>query len=240
MIGRLAQRLESFARRFGDLDIIALVALLGLVIGVWGFVAIADKVGEGRTQSVDEYLIRLLRSPSDVSDPLGPPWLEEIGRDLTAIGGIATIALITAAVLGYLWISGKFHAAVFVIVAIGGGLGLSTVLKGLYDRPRPELVPHLSEVMTSSFPSGHSMMSAIVYLSLGSMLARLSERRLLKLYYLFIALSLTFLVGISRVYMGVHYPTDVLAGWAAGLGWAVLCWLLAKRLQRRGSVERAE
>src|SRR5205085_9940078 len=106
-----------------------------------------------------------------------------------------------------------------------------------FDRPRPSVVPHLSHVMTSSFPSGHSLLSAVVYLTLGSLLARLVGPPRLKLYFLGVAVLLSFLVGLSRVYLGVHYPTDVLAGWAAGLTWAVLCWLLARYLQHRGAVE---
>src|SRR3954470_7238136 len=132
----------------------------------------------------------------------------------------------------------KYHAMWLVLIASFGGLLLSTGLKSLVDRPRPQLVPHLSQVYTSSFPSGHSMMSAIVYLTLGSLLARLVPSRPVKVYCMFVAMGLTFLVGISRVYMGVHYPTDVLAGWTAGLVWALLVWLAARALQRRGTVEK--
>jgi undecaprenyl-diphosphatase len=107
----------------------------------------------------------------------------------------------------------------------------------LYARPRPDLVPHLSPVYTSSFPSGHSLIAAVVYLTLGSLLASVISRPMLKVYVLSVAMLLTTAVGLSRVYLGVHYPTDVLAGWLAGLVWALLCWLVARVLQRRGRVE---
>jgi undecaprenyl-diphosphatase len=94
--------------------------------------------------------------------------------------------------------------------------------------------------MTSSFPSGHSLNAAVVYLTLGSMLAGLSREPRLKLYFFGVAMLLTFLVGVSRVYMGVHYPTDVLAGWCAGMAWALSCGLVARRLRRRGVVERVD
>lgn len=125
----------------------------------------------------------------------------------------------------------------FMLAAIIGGVVVSTLLKSLFDRPRPDLVPHLSHVYTSSFPSGHSMLSAIVYLTLGSLLAAVMPSRKLKVYVLAVAIIVTVVVGASRVYLGVHYPTDVLAGWLAGLVWALLCWLIARWLQRRGKVE---
>jgi undecaprenyl-diphosphatase len=134
--------------------------------------------------------------------------------------------------------AGKRAAMVTVLISIFGGLALSLALKHVIERPRPNLVPHLSAVYTSSFPSGHSMMSAVVYLTLGSLLARVTPGRAIKLYLLIVASVLTFLVGVSRVYMGVHYPTDVLAGWIAGLFWALLCWSVTRQLQRRGAVER--
>jgi undecaprenyl-diphosphatase len=171
---------------------------------------------------------------------LGPAWLEEVARDLTAIGGIAALSLVTAAVSGYLLICRKYAALALLLAATLGGLLLSTLLKDEFDRPRPAVVPHQSLVMTSSFPSGHSLNSAVVYLTLGAMLAGLSRELRLKLYFFSVALLLTFLVGVSRVYMGVHYPTDVLAGWCAGLAWALLCGLVARRLRRGGLVERVD
>src|SRR3954468_15625246 len=215
-----------------------IVAVLIVVAATWGFIALTDEVLEGGTQRFDDWAIRALRQPNDPGTPIGPKWLSEVGRDLTALGGVAVITLVTLFVAGYLWMVRKYYAMVLVLIATFGGLLLSTGLKGIVDRPRPQLVPHLSQVYTSSFPSGHSMMSAIVYLTLGSLLARLVPSRPVKVYCIFIAMVLTFLVGISRVYMGVHYPTDVLAGWTAGLVWALLVWLTARALQRRGAVER--
>jgi undecaprenyl-diphosphatase len=121
-----------------------------------------------------------------------------------------------------------------LFAATGGGLLLSSLLKGWFNRPRPEIVPHLSYVYTSSFPSGHSMLAAVVYLTLGSLLAASVTRRRIKAYILFVAILLTTLVGVSRVYLGVHYPTDVLAGWMAGLAWSLLVWLAARKLQSGG------
>jgi undecaprenyl-diphosphatase len=169
---------------------------------------------------------------------LGPRWLEEAGRDVTALGGVVVLFLVTAGVTVYLLAVRKYHAMWLVIAATTGGFVISSVMKYFFSRERPSVVPHLSYVQTSSFPSGHSMLSAVVYLTLGVLLARLVPQRVLKLYFLAMALFLTFIVGVSRVYMGVHYPTDVLAGWTAGLVWALLCYLVARHLQKRGHVER--
>ena len=125
----------------------------------------------------------------------------------------------------------------FVLIATSGGLVLSLILKAAFSRPRPSIVPHLSYVHTSSFPSGHSIMSAVVYLTLGALLTQLVGKVQLKFYFLFVAAALSFLVGLSRTYMGVHYPTDVLAGWTVGLVWATLCWVVARSLQKRGIIE---
>jgi undecaprenyl-diphosphatase len=224
---------------------VVMVAMLIAVAGVWAFIALADEVLEGDTQHFDNRVMHLLQRPATPADgdaatatlPIGPPWLREVGRDLTALGGVAVLTLVTFAVAGFLAISGKYRAMVLVLVATFGGLLISTVLKHLVDRPRPD-VSHFSYVYTSSFPSGHSMLSAVVYLTLGSMLTRLVPNRIEKFYFLAVAMMLTFLVGISRVYMGVHYPTDVLAGWTAGLTWAVICWMVTRVLQKRGQVEK--
>jgi undecaprenyl-diphosphatase len=157
---------------------------------------------------------------------------------MTALGGVTVMSLLTGSVVVYLLLGRRYSALALVVAAAGGGLLLSLLFKSHFDRPRPQVVPHLRDVHLSSFPSGHSMNSAIIYLTLGSLLARLTPRRVLKIYFICLALLLTFLVGVSRVYAGEHYPTDVLAGWTAGLVWAVLCWLVAQSLQHQGAVER--
>jgi undecaprenyl-diphosphatase len=145
---------------------------------------------------------------------------------------------VTLFVIGYLALEQKYGAMWFVVVATGGGGLLSTAMKQLFGRDRPDVVPHLVAVTSASFPSGHSMLAAILYLTLGALLARFAARRRTKVYLLKVALCITFVVGSSRVYLGVHYPTDVLAGWCAGLVWALLCWLAVRYLQNRGAVEK--
>lgn len=234
------QRLSALYRwmtRLGRHELRSLL-LLALVLGsIWVFAMLANEVVEGETHAFDEKVLLAMRNPADRTDPLGPHWAEELGRDFTALGGVGVLTLITMSAAGFLVLQRKLGAALLVLVAIGGGLLLSTLLKLGFDRPRPDLVPHGSYVYTASFPSGHSMLSAATYLTLGALLARVQPRRRLKAYLLMLATLLTLLVGISRIYLGVHWPTDVLAGWTAGAAWALLCWLVARWLQQRGHVE---
>ncbi|MEO6437520.1 MAG: phosphatase PAP2 family protein [Tepidisphaeraceae bacterium] len=234
MIGTLRRLIQWL----GSHSITVLAAVLLVVVGTWGFIKLADEVNEGETRKFDEWALRSLRQSNNPAQPIGPKWLHEAGRDITGLGGVTVLSLVTFAVAGYLWIVRKFHAMGLVIIATVSGLLVSTALKYAIARDRPDIVPHLSHVYTSSFPSGHSFLSAVVYLTLGSLLARLVPQYAVKIYFIAIAMLLTFLVGVSRVYMGVHYPTDVLAGWTAGLVWAIVCWLVARRLQQGGAVEK--
>lgn len=218
-----------------ELPVLVLIAAGSAAI--WAFVEVADEVAEGETRAFDEFLLRGLREPLDLADPIGPRWLEEMARDFTALGGVGVLTLIAGACVGYLALMRKPHAAWFVLAAIAGGMVLSTLFKSGFDRARPDIVAHHAHVYTASFPSGHSMMAAVVYLTLGALLARMHQGRAVKAFLLALAACITVLVGFSRVYLGVHWPTDVLAGWAAGAAWAIACWLLALRFQQRGAVE---
>jgi len=236
-IGHVGRHSFSLLARLGRYELTMLLCVAVLSGGIWGFVALADEVTEGDTQSVDESLLLALRNPADLSDPLGPGWVEEMGRDFTALGGVGVLVLITLGALGYLLLASRYRAALFASIAVPGGILLSTVMKMGFDRPRPDLVPHEAMVYTASFPSGHSMMSAVTYLTLAALLIRVQPALRLKAYLLILAILLTVLVGISRVYLGVHWPTDVLAGWTAGASWAALCWIVMRWMQRRGQVE---
>jgi undecaprenyl-diphosphatase len=185
----------------------------------------------------DRAVLHAFRDTMDRADAIGPRWFELAVRDVTALGGPTVLALMSAAVIGYLLVDGKRAAAVLVLLSLSGGALLSTVLKHMFARPRPDLVPHLVEVSSASFPSGHAMLSAVVYLTLGALLSRIEGPPQVKMYVLSVAIALTLTIGLSRIYLGVHWPTDVLAGWCAGAAWAVVCWRVALFLQRRGDVE---
>lgn len=241
---RLARHLPApVARALEDLaasDAVFLVRVFLAVVAVWGFVIVAGLVFGGATREFDEHVMRFFRDPHAPGVLRGPAWLEGSVRDITALGGATVLVLFTAAVAVFLGVRRQRHALVLVVVASLGGLLLANGLKLAFQRPRPDLVPHLTRVDSTSFPSGHAVSSAVVYLTLGALLSQLVEERKQKAYFLGVACFLTFLVGLTRVVLGVHYPSDVLAGWSAGLAWALVCWMVAEYLQRRGTVERAK
>lgn len=201
-----------------------ITAVVAVAVLLGGFGLLADEVLEGDTLSFDNAVIAMFREPGNPADPLGPVWVEEAVRDITSLGSFSVLGLLVAAVVIYLAIDGKGREAVFVAFAVLTGTAISTGLKMLFDRPRPDFAS-AAEVFTASFPSGHATVSAVVYLTLGALLAEANTRPVLKAYFLVVSIILTVIVGISRIYLGVHFPTDVIGGWALGGAWALLCWV---------------
>ncbi|HSD34131.1 MAG TPA: phosphatase PAP2 family protein [Alphaproteobacteria bacterium] len=232
-------RILAAASRLGLLEIRTLLIVLLLAGAAWSFAEIAEEVGEGETRSFDEAVLLALREPGDTADPIGPRWFEEAARDVTALGGVTVLAIVTLSSLAYMLMADRPRMALLLAASVIGAQVLSSALKHGFARPRPELVAHEAYVYTASFPSGHSVMAAATYLTLGAMLAQVQTRRRQKAFLLGIAVILVVLVGLSRVYLGVHWPTDVLAGWTVGAGWAALVWLIARVLQRSGLLRHA-
>jgi undecaprenyl-diphosphatase len=232
------QRALAYWNRLQRPEIWILAALVFSAALCWGFAELADEVLEGETTSLDERLLLALRSTTDPADPIGPQWFEELGRDFTALGGAGVLSLLSASVVLFLWLVPMHRAAIYVAASAAGAIALSLAAKAAFARPRPDLVPHGSYVYTSSFPSGHSMMAAAVYLTLGLLIAQFVNRRRLRVYCVVVAALVTLGVGASRVYLGVHWPSDVLAGWCIGAAWAMVCWLIATWLQKRGAIEQ--
>ncbi len=207
-------------------------------LGALAFVRLADTVRAGKTMALDEGILRALRHPENPAVPRGPAWLAEAAQDVTAMGSGMNLSLITAVVIGFLGLNRRFRAAGFLVLSLSSGMILSRLLKDLFVRPRPTVVPKLTHYDPGSFPSGHSMLSALVYLTLGGILSRMAKAAAAKVYFMTVAIVLALLVGLSRMFLGVHYPSDVLAGWAAGSLWSSICSQLARVLQRQGTVER--
>jgi undecaprenyl-diphosphatase len=229
----LLRRWESRRRKLDRHELQWLFVGLGVCLLVWAFIALAGEVMEGDTAALDERILLALRSAGDPATPIGPAWLEFAMLDLTAIGGPTVLTLVVLSVIGFLLLQERYRTALVIGVTSLGGELANTLLKSAFQRPRPTIVPHLRDAVSTSFPSGHAMESAIIYLTLGAMMMRVAERRLTKIYCLSLAVLMTLLVGLSRVFLGVHYPTDVLGGWILGFIWASICWIGAQRFEAR-------
>ena len=211
--------------------------LASLAASIFAFAQVVALVFTGSSRSFDEWLLRAMRVSGDGGAPIGPAWLEGTVRDFTALGSTGVVILIVVITALFLIITRKGQSALYVVLAVVGGTLLNNLLKIGFGRPRPDIVVHGTEVHTLSFPSGHSMMSAVVYLTLGMLLARSQPDPRVKIFIFSVCVLLTLLIGLSRIYLGVHWPTDVLAGWTLGAGWALLCWMVMLWLQGKGQVE---
>jgi undecaprenyl-diphosphatase len=212
-----------------------LASLFAAAAAALAFGNITGEVLEGDTEAFDRMVLLFFRHADDLSNPIGPHWLEDVFREITSLGSVTVLTIVVVLTMGYLLLDGKKAAALLVLISVAGGGMLNRLMKGLFDRERPDIVPHLVNETSLSYPSGHAMASAVTYLTIGVMLARTQQRPALKVYFFTAAVTLSLLIGSSRVYLGVHWPTDVLAGWTAGSAWAMGIWVIASWLHRRGT-----
>ncbi len=226
--GRLIAPIVRVART----EIGALAALLILAGGVLAFFDIAEDSAQPGGRRMDMAVLRWLRPSPDLSDPRGPPWLAHAAGELTALGGVAVLVVVALIAIGFLVLKRRFGSALMVIVSLAGGIALSEGLKGVFGRDRPPEVYRALEVANPSFPSGHALLSAAAYLTLGSLLAGALDGKRHKAYVMGAATALALTVGLTRVYLGVHWASDVLAGWSLGAAWAMACWLASYFIER--------
>ncbi|SCB22750.1 phosphatase PAP2 family protein [Rhizobium hainanense] len=218
--------IPGWLNRYEPLLLVMFAALSG---GILLFIYLTGEVLEGSTKGFDEAILLALRQPGDLSVPIGPGWLTHAVKDITSLGGTTVLALMTALVTIYLLFDRQRAIAIFILVSVLGGWALSAVLKVGVARPRPDIVPHLVEVHDLSFPSGHAMVSAVTYLTLAALISGTRTYRSTRVFTVAAGILLTLMIGASRIYLGVHYPTDVLGGWCAGATWALACWIIARR-----------
>ena len=219
-------------------ELTLLVTGIVFLILLLAIIKLASEVIEGETLQFDRAILVSLRDPTDLARPKGPRWMLSAALDITALGSATVLGLAVVSVAGFLVLQGLWRRSIIVVTASLGGWFLNGALKQLFQRQRPDVVPHLREAMSLSFPSGHALQSAAVYLTLGVLMMRFAHRRLTKIYCVAVAGIATVLVGLSRVYIGVHYPTDVIAGWLIGLSWALLCWTIERSLERQAGLKR--
>ncbi len=214
-------------------EVAATSALLIIALGGWSFLSIADEVREGETRALDLAVLKSLRVEGRPDTLLGPDWLHVAATDITALGSVAVLALLILLAFALLASLRRWNEGVLLVAGAGGGLLISQGLKLVFGRERPDLAYRAVEAVNASFPSGHAMLSAVVFLTLGVLAARFADRRRVKVLAMGAAVLVSLLVGLSRIYLGVHWASDVLAGWCVGAAWAMLCWLAAVVIQRR-------
>lgn len=219
---------------------VLLALFLGLAMLTFAFWQVASEVAEGDTEAFDRVMLIGLRMPGNIGTSIGPDWIRRAMVDLTALGGVTVLTLVAVLAVGFLLLLRRYRQALLTAAATGGGALLGTLLKDLFARARPEIVPHLVDVTSLSFPSGHAMNSAIVYLTIAVLLDRGLTGRRLRAFVIGAAVLLVLAIGFSRVYLGVHYPSDVLAGWSIGAAWALLMGIAASVLQRDRQIEPPE
>jgi len=203
------------------------LATFGTVTGLLLFVGIAVLVQTGYSQQFDQYCLQFLNP----SRSLGT--MQEAARDITTLGGYTFLTLFVTIVCFSLKATGRTATMYYLIATVTGGYVMMTALKSGFERPRPEGVLQLSYFESSSFPSGHSMMSTLTYCTVGLLMADLAHTRRHAIYLIVLSVGLALAVGVSRVYLGVHYPTDVVAGWIAGITWSCGIWRTARLLESR-------
>ncbi len=231
-------KLKHWRSEAGWKEFVLVIAMFVFAVAIWTFAELADDAVPGEYLELESKILRAFREPGNLDDAIGPPWVLSVMRDITALGSVVVLALLVGLVLGLLVLKQRRRTALLILFATVGGSSLGTGFKTLFARERPTEVSHLMHVSSRSFPSGHSMMSSVVYLTLGALLGQTMARRREKIYLIGAAVFVTVIVGVSRVFLGVHYPTDVIAGWAAGTAWALLCWMLAWWLQQRGQLRQ--
>jgi len=227
-LGRDVRRLvQTFLARVETVSLILWLAVAG---AVWAFLSLGGEMAEGETLAFDRRILMALRNPADPADPIGPRWLAESLRDVTALGGFTVLTLVAiVAVLALVFHGKRKQALVFAAVVVCAQLS-ANLLKGLYARPRPDFLPHDMFVYSASFPSGHSTVAAATYLALATTIASLEPKARTKTLAYVMAALIIVAVGFSRVYLGVHWPSDVLAGWTLGSAWALAGWIVLRRM----------
>ena len=233
-IGMNYRNIPKAVWSFVRAEFVLVASLAVIAAALLAFIEIADEMAEGEAHGFDMAVLQALHpDPANPADPIGPFWLDHAAADLTALGSVAVLVTIALIASGFLVLQRKRIEAGIIMVAFAGGLTISQGLKEFFGRDRPPEIYRASDILNASFPSGHALLSAVVFLTLGAMLAQAAKGRALRIFIMGAAIVLVLVVGLTRIYLGVHWTTDVLAGWSAGAAWATLCWLAGLWLKQR-------
>jgi undecaprenyl-diphosphatase len=202
----------------------AVVAGLLIALGVAGLLLAS-------AHALDVRVLLAMRHPGDPAQLLGPRWLQDALRDFVGLGGTGVLAVFIAGGLGIQWLAGRRRDAGWFLGGVLGAFAIGSGLKHVVARPRPELVPHAAYTFTASFPSGNTLMATVVWLLLALALANAIGKCGVRVLAVAGALLIAVLVGVGRVYLGVHWPSDVIEAWGIGIGWVwLLCYARGRRL----------
>lgn len=198
---------------------------------------VALAVARGWTAGLDTRILEMIRGAGGGQQPAGPAWFHEAVRDVTALGSMIVLSFVVVVGAAYFLASARYRLAGLLVGSSLAATGYSTLLKLIFDRPRPDIIDHGMATFTASFPSGHALLSAAILLTNGGLLAFAARERRERWVIGIAAIALTTAVGLSRVFLGVHWPSDVLAGWLFGTVWASLTLLMAKTLYPQASAD---
>lgn len=239
----MAPHPTAFITRFlrvARAEVAAVIALLIIALGVFVFVRLADNLPQIDGEGFDWLVLGAVRPiAGDPSMPWGPWWLHEAAMDISSLGGISVLGLFALIALGFLLMSAKRLSALLLVVGLAGGVFLSEGLKAVFDRARPPQAYQVVDTLNASFPSGHALLSTVFYLSVGVMMTRAFPRRRFKAYAIGVGIVIALLIGLTRIYLGAHWASDVFGGWSVGAAWAMLLWLVAYAAERRQRVNHS-
>jgi undecaprenyl-diphosphatase len=188
-----------------------------------------SEIAEGETHALDSALLLALRVNGRPDQPIGPAWLPGVMVTLTDLGGGLVLGMVLIIACGYLLTKGARISALLLLASTLSGALIVVLLKGVFDRARPDIVEHLVPAQLMSFPSGHAANSALVYLTIGVIVSDMEKNAGTRVYVMAVAILLTLAIGASRVYLGIHWPSDVIGGWFFGAAWALACRIAASR-----------
>ena len=210
---------------YAAMGLVALGGALVALAGTFAFAELAGHVMSGTTQRFDETVLVWLAAHRS-------PLLDRAILEFTALGTGLVVVTVVAVAAMFLWLSHHRFSAGLLLLATAGGIVLNNVLKLGFDRPRPDIVARIAETSTSSFPSGHAMSAAIVYGTVAYLAARLQQSHFARALTALVAILVIAGIAVTRLYLGVHYPSDVLGGIVVGLAWAGFCMAMLEMMQR--------